>query len=184
MTLATLEADTHMLRLNVLVKDIDRAGKAAVGALPPCLGLHHPRPDQAVWRLVHLIPEKASCSKDWFKSGNLAKAKLLQFEPNNRAYIWPQQLDQKKCLQVKDNLFIDAGTLICGQTGPWECCRTFHTADTHGPMSQCALPQCGSRGWCASSQHGRWSTASQIPPAATSWKWPLHRRAPSQQFRR
>lgn len=48
MTLATLEADTHMLRLNVLVKDIDRAGKAAVGALPPCLGLHHPRPDQAV----------------------------------------------------------------------------------------------------------------------------------------
>jgi len=48
MTLATLEADTHMFRLNVLVKDIDRARKGAVSTLPPCLGLHHPRPDQAV----------------------------------------------------------------------------------------------------------------------------------------
>ena len=51
-------------------------------------------------------------------------------------------------------------------------------------MSGCALPQCESRGWCASSQHGRWSTASQIPPVATSWKWPLHRRAQSQQISR
>ena len=77
MTLATLEADAHMLRLNVLVKDINRGGKAAFSALPACLSLHHPRPDQAIRRLVHLIPEKASCSKN----GKSAKAKLLQVEP-------------------------------------------------------------------------------------------------------
>ena len=63
MTLATLKADAHMLRLYVLVEDINRARKAAVSALPPCLSLHHPRPDQAIRGLVHLIPEKASCSK-------------------------------------------------------------------------------------------------------------------------
>ena len=98
MTLATLETDTHMLRLNVLVKDIDRAGKAAVGALPPCLGLHHPRPDQAVWRLVHLIPEKASCSKDWFKSENVAKAKKMIDDGGD----W----DRRNRLKVYEGLYL------------------------------------------------------------------------------
>ena len=69
MTLTTLEADAHMLGLNVLVKNIDRGGKAAVRALPPCLRLHHPRPDHAIRCLVDLIPEKA-CSKNHFRSGD------------------------------------------------------------------------------------------------------------------
>ena len=48
MALSTLEADTHMLGLYVLVKDIDRARKGAFSAPPSCLSLHHPGPDQTV----------------------------------------------------------------------------------------------------------------------------------------
>ena len=70
MTLTTLEGDTDMLSLYVLVEDVDGAREAAVCALPPGLRLHHVRPDQAVRGLVHLIPEKVSCSKDLFKSGH------------------------------------------------------------------------------------------------------------------
>ena len=70
MTLTTLEGDTDMLSLYVLVEDVDGAREAAVCALPPGLRLHHVRPDQAVRGLVHLIPETASCSKDLFKSGH------------------------------------------------------------------------------------------------------------------
>jgi hypothetical protein len=40
--LATLEANRHMLSLNVFVKRVDRALEVAIGALPTPLHLHHP----------------------------------------------------------------------------------------------------------------------------------------------
>lgn len=62
-TLATLEANRHMLSLNVFVKRVDRALEVAICALPTPVHLHHPGPDQPIRGLVHLITNKA-CSSE------------------------------------------------------------------------------------------------------------------------
>ena len=143
----------------------------------PCTATLPPSSPSATWPCYQMPrwphPRKSLFKKP-FQKWKLAKAKLLPWEPNSS--VNGKTVDLKNEEVLAWSLFIGAGTLICGQTRPSECCRTFHTVDTHGLKSWCVLPQCENKGWSASSQRDRRSTASLSPPAATSWKRPLHKR--------
>ena len=143
----------------------------------PCTATLPPSSPSATWPCYQMPrwphPRKSLFKKP-FQKWKLAKAKLLLWEPFSS--VDGKTVDLKNEEVLAWSLFIGAGTLICGQTRPSECCRTFHTVDTHGLKSWYVLPQCENKGWSASSQRDRRSTASLSPPAATSWKRPLHKR--------